>query len=99
MTPFDFKAKGDFMKPFQSFYGPKQLEQPVPDTEAKRIAAVIARSLEDQIKQVRANCNETTTFHRSSSVSQSLSSFLDFVEDQEAGRLSEDKVKALQSKF
>jgi hypothetical protein len=58
----DYRVKGDFMKPFPSFYDPRGLEPQMASTA--RYEAMILKEVELTIKQVRSSKNLSTKIRK-----------------------------------
>jgi hypothetical protein len=60
----DFKMKGDYMKPFMSFYDPKAMEPPYNPMITERFERTLLKEIEISIKQVRSSKNLSTKLRK-----------------------------------
>lgn len=57
------KYRGDFMRPFDSFYAPKAMEPPLSGKELEKTEGKIQKEVEMAIKQVRSSRNLNAYMH------------------------------------
>lgn len=90
-TLMDFKTKGDFMKPFVSFFDPKTMDMAFPPNQIERFEASIYKEVETSIKQVRSSQNLSTKVRKNAYTTRVLQSQLEFFEDVQCERFSSDE--------
>jgi len=65
----NYKLKGDYMKPFTSFYDPKSLEACLTSSENKAVENKIFGEIESALKQVRSSRNLNCKIKKSNIIS------------------------------
>eukprot|EP00347_Sterkiella_histriomuscorum_P007723 403347806 len=98
-TLLDYKIKGDYLKPFFSFYDPKALDQPYSFSQIDKYEKIIQKDLEIALKQVRSSKNLSTKIRKNMLINKILRLQLDFIEDQQCERLSKDLINSTRDKL
>jgi hypothetical protein len=81
------KFKGDFMKPFTSFYDPKAMEPPLGEKQIEKIEAKIYKEVEIAIKQVRSSQNLNANIKNNHMTRTIMKKYMEFLEDMECCRI------------
>jgi len=83
----DYRVKGEFLQPFQPFYGPKERLDPMSQAEVKETEKRLVDIIEQTIKQMRsiAQINETSMIW-TRPIRNFIDEYLNFMEDVFAGR-------------
>ena len=82
------KMKGDYMKPFNSFYDPKAMDPPLSQQQIERYEKNIYKDLEIAIRQTRSSKNLVTKIKKNDMFSKILKMQLDFIEDIQCERIT-----------
>lgn len=92
----DCRMRGDYTKPFMSFYDPKGLEPPHGAMQVAKIESNILKEVEIAIKQVRSSKSLSSKIKRSPAAAELLRRQLDYLEDRECDRLPHSEEERLQ---
>ena len=83
----DYRIKGEYMQPFQPFFGPKERVDPIGKQEIESIQKIMLDEIESVIKQMRsiAHINQTN-MNWTKKIRAYIDDYLNYMEDVYAGR-------------
>ena len=95
----DAKMKGDYMKPFTSFYDPKGLEPAYTSMQLEKFERNIYKDIEIALRQARSSKNLGTKIRKNMFTTATLRAQLDLLEDIDCDRISKDKIQKEKEKM
>lgn len=95
----DFKMRGDYLKPFLSFYDPKAMDQPFTLQQVEKAERQIYKDVEICLKQVRSSKNLNSKVKKSKYVQEALRQQLDYLEDLDCERLNKEERESKKEKI